>query len=65
MGDKERSGKRRRRKGPRGKWARFLIIRYIQNVLKDIRNKCNNETYKRITIVHFDDIKKVQNRQAS
>ena len=38
-------------------WNRvFLIIRYVQNTLKDIYIKCYNETYKRITYVHFDDI---------
>ena len=30
-----------------------------------IHNKRYNETYKRIAIVHFDDIKEVQNRRVS
>ena len=35
-------------------WNRvFLIIRYVQNTLKDIYIKCYNETYKRITYVHM------------
>ena len=44
-------------------WNRvFLIIRYVQNTLKDIYIKCYNETYKRITYAHIDDIEEVQYR---
>ena len=42
----------------------FLIIRYIQNTLKDIYIKCYNETYKRITYAHIDDIEEVQYRHS-
>ena len=38
----------------------FLIIKYVQNTLKDIKCKCYNETYERIAYVHFDDIEEVQ-----
>ncbi len=38
-------------------WNRvFLIIRYVQNTLKDLSTKYYNETYKRIANVHFNDI---------
>ena len=43
----------------------FLIIRYVQNTLKDISTKYYNETYKRITYVHIDDIEEVQYRRVS
>ena len=47
-------------------WNRmFLIIRYVQNTLKDISSKYYNETYKRITYVHIDDIEEVQYRRVS
>ena len=42
--------------------ACFLVIRYIESALKDIHNKYCNETYKRIAIVYFDDIKEAQYR---